>query len=192
MRNRSLQERVAELEEKICQIQVELERKDADLKQTVMDLSQKDLKIRNIELKNKKLHSMIIDTGSNQVNPDDSEIVTAFGNLDHHILQVVMKYYNNHAPKLSGLDDAYWRLSPENKTLHVRGFIAHLLWCNLFAPGRLPWGFPKEHNDLFSKLEHSMIESKKGMKLYPRTISYESVSANSLPSPRGRYHRMAR
>lgn len=132
-----------------------------ELLQKERELGQRDRKIREMELKNKKLHSIILDTGSKEVELDDEEISKAFGNLDHRILQLVKKSYCNHAAKPSKHEQIYPSLSAENKDLFVRALIADILWNRLFAPGYLPWGFREKKDAYFANLESDFLKSGK-------------------------------
>jgi hypothetical protein len=151
-----LQFEIQELQSKNRSLEDERKRLEKAAKETNQAAAQR---IREAELKTKRLHKIILESGLNQIVPIDEEVQTAFNQLQNRILQLVKKYCTKHDGSKSKL---YESLSLEYKDLYVRGFIASKLWEEYFADDARLFGFDSVTDGQLATFESNVEKEKRG------------------------------
>ena len=130
----------------------------------VLHRQSQQMNIEN-ETKIKKLHQIIIENGQVGAPPMDGEITSSFTGLNHSIMHTVRKYFSQ-PPKTVSVKESslkeYAGLSPENRELWVRAFIAGELFKEFFRSDRKVFGLGGKREDAMEEFEKRLISSGKG------------------------------
>ena len=123
--------------------------------------------------RNKKLQQVIIENSQNVAPPMDDEIVKLFNQLNHDIMKIVKKYFARTIRGLSASESPTWKdfkpLSPENRELWVRAYIADDLYNEFFKKRRI-FGFDDEREEVMKEFESTLAKSDKGRSSFPESI----------------------
>lgn len=104
----------------------------------------------------------------------DDEIVTLFNQLNQEIMKIVKKHFNRSMiVGRAALESAPWKefkpLTPENRELWVRAFIADDLYDEFFRKDRRIFGFDGKREDVLKEFESALAESGKGQSSFPQS-----------------------
>ena len=102
----------------------------------------------------------------------DDEIVNLFNQLNQEIMKIVKKYFTRTLrPGLAVSDEPNWKefkpLSPENRELWVRAYIADGLYDEFFRRERRIFGFDKKREEVMEDFESTLEDSGKGQSSFP-------------------------
>lgn len=121
------------------------------------------------DAKNKKLQQVIIENSQNVTPPMDDEIITLFNQLNHDIMKIVKKHFTK-LFRSTEADMVVWKdykpLSPENKELWVRAFIADDLHHEFFMRKQRIFGLDSKHEDVMKGFELMLEDSRKGQFIF--------------------------
>lgn len=121
------------------------------------------------DAKNKKLQQVIIENSQNVTPPMDDEIITLFNQLNHDIMKIVKNHFTKPL-RFTEADMGKWKdykpLSPENRELWVRAFIADDLHVEFFKRGQRIFGLDSKQEDAMKGFELMLEESRKGQFLF--------------------------
>jgi hypothetical protein len=131
-------------------------------------------KRKESEIKMKKLHQIIIESGQSGYAPDDNFVTSEFTSLNNSIMRVVKKHYtypNKTLPK-SVKWRQYLEYSPENRELFLRSIIADRLYKYFHSPEAGVYGLDKDTDAEMADFERTMRKSGKG-----RILGYSLLAA---------------
>lgn len=131
------------------------------LKKAEEEKSLANQKLRSSELKNQKLHKIILESGSATSGPNDEQIQKSFSTLRHKIWHLV----NSHllSNKYTGNGDAiYWNLSSEAKVFWLMSLISRTLHLNYFESPARHFGFDEPSNNMFADVYQTLSENTAG------------------------------
>ena len=129
------------------------------------DIAQAKLAVNERDAKNKKLQRVIIESSQNVTPPMDNEIITLFNQLNHDIMKIVKKHFTKpfrSAEVAINTWKGFQALSPENKELWVRAFIADELYAAFFGRRRKVFGLDSKREDAMKGFEQMLEDSHKG------------------------------
>ena len=137
------------------------------------------LAVNERDAKNKKLQQVIIENSQSVTAPMDEEIVTLFTQLNHDIMKIVKKHFTE-PHRLTEADVVKWKdykpLSPENRELWVRAFIADDLHLELFDREQRIFGLDSKREHAMKGFEMMLEDSHKGQFLsLPSTGSVSNL-----------------
>ena len=119
--------------------------------------------------KNKKLQQVIIENSQNVTPLMDDEIINKFNLLNHDIMKIVKKHFTKPL-RSTEADIAIWKdykpLSPENRELWVRAFIADDLHAEFFNRKQRIFGLDSKREDAMKGFELMLEDSRKGQFLF--------------------------
>ena len=99
----------------------------------------------------------------------DDEIITMFNQLNHDIMRIVKKHFANPfrpGESRSAVWQEYKTLSPENKELWVRAFIADELYQEFFLKKHRIFGLDAQREELMKGFELALKSSGEGQSPY--------------------------
>ena len=133
------------------------------------------LAVSERDRRNKKLQQVIIENSQNFAPPMDDDIVNLFNQLNQEIMKIVKKYFTRTLrPGLAVSDEPNWKefkpLSPENRELWVRAYIADDLYDEFFPRERRIFGFDKKREEVMGDFESTLEDSGKGQSSFPQSI----------------------
>ena len=145
--------------------QVNRSRQDAD--QAQIAISDRNRRIQ-------KLQQVIIENSQNVAPPMDDEIVNLFNQLNQEIMKIVKKHFTRPIRMaFVASDSPEWKelklLSPENRELWVRAFIADDLYDEFFRKDPRKFGFDAKREEVLRDFESALAESGKGQSSFPQS-----------------------
>ncbi len=121
------------------------------------------------DARNKKLQRVIIENSQNMTPPMDDEVVTLFKQLDHDIMKIVKKHFTKPI-RSAEPDKVLWKeykpLSPENRELCLRAFIADDLHAEFFNRKQRIFGLDAKREEAMKGFELMLEDSRKGQFLF--------------------------
>ncbi len=152
-------------------------------------------KVKELELKNKKLHQIILENGGGVVGPPEEEVLAKFRELNQIINRMIHKYYSGatgcriNTAKEPQPSKAFWDMMSKDlvgakKTLWFRALVANLIYEQLFHPDYPIFGLdsadiPQESEHCMVSVEKQLVKSKKGSYLVLKDNDPAEMTSNT-------------